>query len=793
METSMGYGRKVHYSFLLLALFACLRFAFPLVHKVDDIPKLPADREMNVPKAQIYESREQSSVGMANPSAVYCQELGYKYQTVATDGGQYGVCTFPDDTVCKAWDFLKGKCGQAYSYCVKQGYNIETVVDGKDPFSPEHAVCLSPQDQKVIGSVTQLTNLAEKSRKGGTLRTREYQEEEGATAVLKNQQDALPSSFDWRNYQSADWTTSVKDQGGCGACWSFSAVGVVESVYDIAMNNSSYNLDLSEQYHVAGCDSPTGCVGCCGGWNDIALELIRDNGIPDDDCLTFIDGTGCGCSATCGDSDPCTYSSGDNCSDRTCSDRCLDWASRLTTIDTVGVIAENDVAADRDTMKQYLIEKGPLSVAFDASGAADLFSSYWYWDDTYENIVYYCSSPDTANHAVVITGFDDNHGYDGYWIVKNSWGDDWGWDSDGYLKIIYGSCLVESSGVYYAEVTITPTPTPLPPLVGQAIAADDNTGNLHIAASRTDNNVYHTIRYANGSWQSQGWGNLTSTVGASGVTDKDPAVAYDSANDKLHVVITSSSNNHILHTVRNSNGSWQTIGWGDVTNTLSNTKTTDVAPAVAINSSNGDLHIAIKDSSNNHVLHTVRYNSGKWQTQGWGDVTNTLSGSKTTTLGPAITYDQDNQNLQFVIVDSSNNHLLHTVRNSNGSWQSIGWGDVTIALGGNTTTTIKPSIAAAMGLNLVHFTIVDSSSHILHTIRYGSGSWQTSGWGDVTASLGGTNLTTTAAPISHDSYASKMHITMIDSISTHLLHSYRNDNGTWQSSGWGDVTNALSN
>ena len=64
--------------------------------------------------------------GLANPASVYCQGLGFSEETRTTDAGQSGVCIFPDKSECDTWDFLAGRCGQANSYCTKQGGKLET-------------------------------------------------------------------------------------------------------------------------------------------------------------------------------------------------------------------------------------------------------------------------------------------------------------------------------------------------------------------------------------------------------------------------------------------------------------------------------------------------------------------------------------------------------------------------------------------------------------------------------------------------------------------------------------------
>jgi putative hemolysin len=70
------------------------------------------------------EAAGQDVAGMANPAAVYCEGLDYEMETVETDAGQDSACVFPDGSQCGQWDFLAGRCGQEFSYCEQQGYDL---------------------------------------------------------------------------------------------------------------------------------------------------------------------------------------------------------------------------------------------------------------------------------------------------------------------------------------------------------------------------------------------------------------------------------------------------------------------------------------------------------------------------------------------------------------------------------------------------------------------------------------------------------------------------------------------
>jgi C1A family cysteine protease len=235
---------------------------------------------------------------------------------------------------------------------------------------------------------------------------------------------SVSDSFDWRNYQGGNWLTPIRNQGDCGSCWAFAAIGVTEAALNIASGNPNLDKNLSEQYLVSDCDREHG--SCCGGIIDGALDFIRNEGVPDESCLPYIDGNSCQCDDVC----KCAYNSGDEyiCSNTTCSNRCGNWSSRLKTISQYGY-----VSSDRNSIKQKLREIGPLAAAmnFEEDNQFD------------ENGVYHCNSGDDPNHAIMIVGYND---IGGYWIIRNSWGSTW--NGDGYFKLGYGECFIEQEVIY---------------------------------------------------------------------------------------------------------------------------------------------------------------------------------------------------------------------------------------------------------------------------------------------------------------------------------------------------------
>jgi C1A family cysteine protease len=248
----------------------------------------------------------------------------------------------------------------------------------------------------------------------------------------------LPSSLDWRNYDGYDWTTRAKDQGECGSCWAFSVVGAVESACEIANNAPTFNPDFSEQ-EVISCTEPQGGNhnNCSGGNPYHALQTIKEIGALYEKCYPY------GFMGNNPDNLPCHYGL---CNDRVSS-------SEIVSI----VLVDNDLSKEK--IKQQL-QKGPVSLGM------DVYVDFW-WSEPGkppydENNIYHHGTSDESPigyHSVLCVGYND---YPGYWICKNSWGQNWG-NMEGFFNIAYGECCIESrqmTSLEFKQISNKPPETP---------------------------------------------------------------------------------------------------------------------------------------------------------------------------------------------------------------------------------------------------------------------------------------------------------------------------------------------
>lgn len=255
--------------------------------------------------------------------------------------------------------------------------------------------------------------------------------------------DIVPESYDLREQGVI---TSVKDQGSDGMCWAFATLGAAEShllkYYETDLDNIN-DMDLSEEqvgYFLYTPDpqplSPTygdaiiqAKKGASGGNALHASFFLSTVGIQEEAYLPY-----------------------QGCSGFHSEYQRKQAAYRMTGSETMLSV---QTKSERETIKKRMMQNGGIYVAFHSDGANyyDNGTTYAYYQSD--------SSYYSANHAVLLVGWDDNYAKEnfdpneqpennGAWLVKNSWGD--GKLDDGYFWISYE----DTSLGEYASFTFEP-------------------------------------------------------------------------------------------------------------------------------------------------------------------------------------------------------------------------------------------------------------------------------------------------------------------------------------------------
>ena len=240
----------------------------------------------------------------------------------------------------------------------------------------------------------------------------------------KPQGVSTADEYCWTNVMGEDWTTPVRTQGPCGSCWVFAALGILESAIKIKEHCSSLYPDLSEQY-VLSCLPLAG--SCHGGWPYNALKYMKD---------TNPDGNNCNGALL----EHCfPYQADDTIP---CSHKDPTWQNYLVPIANCGYWVPNGSQEDRESIKTQIMETGPVTAGILAT---EEFISWGYTHHVSTDYFPHVDSSGGINHLVIIIGWKDNasipHG--GYWICKNSWGTQWGYN--GFFNLEYGGLNIESN------------------------------------------------------------------------------------------------------------------------------------------------------------------------------------------------------------------------------------------------------------------------------------------------------------------------------------------------------------
>ena len=230
-----------------------------------------------------------------------------------------------------------------------------------------------------------------------------YLMKESELVFLRNSKNFLGSfrktveSVPLENFEDIDhrsYENPIRNQGSCGSCWAFAAISVVETSHAKIFGKKH---QLSEQQLL---DCSARDNGCNGGWPTGTFEHIQNNGVAYLNEHPYL-GRETGCSS-----------------------------SKLKGIKFVKSFdyCENDCTEE----KIYkLLTRGSLVTAMNAD------DTVMNWRPKSETSIFPgkgCSSTDSVNHAVVISGYKNVGGHNCF-IMRNSWGTGWGFGGYALFKV----------------------------------------------------------------------------------------------------------------------------------------------------------------------------------------------------------------------------------------------------------------------------------------------------------------------------------------------------------------------
>lgn len=204
-----------------------------------------------------------------------------------------------------------------------------------------------------------------------------------------------PKDLDWR---TKGVVTDAKNQGGCGSCWTFSTAETLES--HIAIQTGKL-MTFSEQEFVDCVQNPNDCGGtggCNGATQWLGFEYAMAHGVTLEKNYPYEPVTG------------------------TCQPNKVVPAAHIKSYCRLPHASATYTAAKQyDDLMNAVVHQGPIAI----SAAAEPWQLY-------SHGVFDGPCGTDVDHAIVLVGYGAEMDKD-YWLVRNSWGSDWG--EKGYIRI----------------------------------------------------------------------------------------------------------------------------------------------------------------------------------------------------------------------------------------------------------------------------------------------------------------------------------------------------------------------
>lgn len=245
--------------------------------------------------------------------------------------------------------------------------------------------------------------------------------------------NAIPDNFDSRtNWPNCMSIQEVRDQGSCGSCWAFGAVEAMTDRICIASQGKN-NFHISAEDLVDCCSS---CgFGCDGGYPESAWEYFMRTGLVTGG--NWNSGEGCqpysiqSCDHHVNGTKPPCQGEGPT---PNCKKQCIPGYPTPFAQDKHFGKSAYSISSKVAQIQTEIMTNGPVEGAFTVY--ADFLS--------YKSGVYkHTTGSELGGHAIKVLGWGVENSTP-YWLVANSWNEDWG--DKGFFKILRGKdeCGIES-------------------------------------------------------------------------------------------------------------------------------------------------------------------------------------------------------------------------------------------------------------------------------------------------------------------------------------------------------------
>lgn len=231
---------------------------------------------------------------------------------------------------------------------------------------------------------------------------------------------ALPKSLSWAFLNS---TKRHYNQGSCGSCWAIASTALLEAHSEIH-SPEGRGRTFSAQELVSCVLNPKHCGGtggCEGATIELAMDYTIKNGLAQDHEVPY--------SATDGECMAHNKAEGSSLL------QLLDRGGVRSVVPTeegadivqlssspsspgaqFGMLSWKRLPENKYQDLLHALQDGPVGISVAASN----------WFEYSHGIFDGCSKDAVIDHALLLIGYGADSGSDGYWLLKNSWGQEWG-------------------------------------------------------------------------------------------------------------------------------------------------------------------------------------------------------------------------------------------------------------------------------------------------------------------------------------------------------------------------------